>query len=148
MIDDQFAQPPFKRRTGWWMVDDCVGMCCQANWGCLDIRLAAELYPNWGFSRKPVLTVHTKPKPENGSIACLCPPVPKQTPSSRIRGFQVRPIAAPSRHRRGLFWPPTIARTRLEAGIGGLAPKLHRRPCPVSGLDGGVVYPKMPTAAG
>jgi hypothetical protein len=42
----------------------------------------------------------------------------------------------------------SIARTRLEAGIGGLAPKLHRRPCPVSGLDGGVVYPKMPTAAG
>jgi hypothetical protein len=55
------------------MVDDCVGMCCQANWGCLDIRLAAELYPNWGFSRKPVLTVHTKPKPENGSIAWKLP---------------------------------------------------------------------------
>jgi hypothetical protein len=70
-------------------------------------------------------------------------------PSKRHHpGFQVRPIAAPSRHRRRLFWPPTIARTRLEAGIGGLAPKLHRRPCPVRGLDGGVVYPKMPTAAG
>jgi hypothetical protein len=131
MIDDQFAQPPFKRRTGWWMVDDCVGMCCQANWGCLDIRLAAELYPNWGFSRKPVLTVHTKPKPENGSIACLCPPPPKQTPSSRIPGFQVRPSAAPSRHRRRLFWPPTIhSPNQTRGGNWGSCSKTPPPPLP------------------
>jgi hypothetical protein len=60
------------RLTPTWMVDDCVlwpserggGIVGPRNW---EYRLTPELE---NFV-KPGLTVHTKPKPGNGSISCL-----------------------------------------------------------------------------